>query len=123
MLAISDLAARIEQVFETRIRTEGIEPMLTLGKYRLTNPRRLVRALSILTLAFGLSLVGITGSLAGNQAGATLEFVTIQPGDSLWDLAADYSAGEDPRDWIARVVQLNALDSIELTPGQQIALP
>jgi len=38
-------------------------------------------------------------------------------------LADEHGPDQDPRDWIARVVQLNALESIELTPGQQIALP
>ena len=61
--------------------------------------------------------------LAGNEPGGALEFVTVQPGDSLWDLADEHGPDQDPRDWIARVVQLNALESIELTPGQQIALP
>lgn len=122
-LHFTDSWLHLEQVFETRIRTEGIESMLTLGKYRLTNPRRLVRGVSVLTLALGLSVLGITGSQAGSQPGAALEFVTVQPGDSLWELAESYGSSQDPRDWIARVVQLNALESIELTPGQQIALP
>ena len=117
------MCLHLEQMFETSIRAEGIDNMLTIGKYSLTNPGRLVRALSILTLGFSMSLLGITGSLAGNEPGGALEFVTVQPGDSLWDLADQHGPDQDPRDWIARVVQLNALESIELTPGQQIVLP
>ena len=97
--------------------------MLVLGNYRLTNPRRLVRAVVILALSFAISILGITGSFAGSAPGGTLEFVTVQSGDSLWELADKYAPAQDPRDWIARVVMVNALETVELTPGQQIALP
>jgi hypothetical protein len=97
--------------------------MLALGNYRLTNPRRLVRAVVILALSFVISILGITGSFAGSDLGATLEVVTVQSGDSLWELADKYAPSQDPRDWIARVVIVNALETVELTPGQQIALP
>ncbi len=50
-------------------------------------------------------------------------YVTVQYGDSLWSLANVYAPNSDPRDWIAEVVLLNALSSVDLTPGQQIALP
>jgi len=60
---------------------------------------------------------------AGSTPGASLEFVTVQSGDSLWGLAGKYAPSEDPRDWIARVVTINAMETVELTPGQQVALP
>lgn len=97
--------------------------MSVLGTYRLTNPRRLVRAVVILALSFVISILGITGSFAGSDPGATLEFATVQSGDSLWGLANKYAPSQDPRDWIASVVMINALETVELTPGQQIALP
>ena len=92
--------------------------MLVLGNYRLTNPRRLIRAVVVLALSFAISILGISGSFAGSTPG-----VTVQSGDSLWELADKYASSQDPRDWIARVVMLNALETVELTPGQQIALP
>jgi hypothetical protein len=97
--------------------------MLVLGNFRLTEPRRLVRAVVILALSFVISILGITGSFAGSAPGAALEFVTVQSGDSLWELADKYAPSQDPRDWIARVITLNDLETVELTPGQQIALP
>ncbi|MDA7799210.1 LysM peptidoglycan-binding domain-containing protein [Aquiluna sp.] len=109
-------------MFETKNRTEGAE-MLVLGRYQLTHPRRLMRLAAILAMSFGISILGITGSFAGNAEPIALEFVTIQAGDSLWNLADQHGAGQDPRDWIAKVVKLNALVTVELRPGQQIALP
>ena len=68
-------------------------------------------------------MVSISGSFAGSQEPGELLYVTVQSGDSLWSLADSYAPNEDPRDWIAEVVLLNALETAELTPGQQIALP
>lgn len=97
--------------------------MSAITSYRLTNPRRLFRGLAILALAASFSMASISGSFAGSQDAGELEFVTVQSGDSLWSLADVYAPNDDPRDWIAEVVLLNALETAELTPGQQIALP
>jgi predicted Zn-dependent protease len=50
-------------------------------------------------------------------------YVTIHSGESLWQLAAKVAPNEDRRDWIAKVVDLNALTSADVAPGQRIALP
>jgi len=97
--------------------------MSAVTSYRLTNPRRLFRGLAILALAASFSMASISGSFAGSQEAGELEFVTVQSGDSLWSLADVYAPNDDPRDWIAEVVLLNALETADLTPGQQIALP
>ena len=96
--------------------------MQVLGNYRLTNPRRLLRALAVIALAAGISVLGITGSVATSDAPRELEYLTVGQGDTLWSLAQDHASG-DPRDWIAEVVLLNGLTTSELVPGQQIALP
>lgn len=97
--------------------------MSAVTSYRLTNPRRLFRGIAILALAASFTMASISGSFAGSQEAGELEFVTVQSGDSLWSLADVYAPSEDPRDWIAEVVLLNALETADLTPGQQIALP
>lgn len=91
--------------------------------YKLTNPVKLLRAVAILAVALGFTFSSISGSVAGDQPTAELTYVTVQQGDSLWEMAAEYAPTEDPRDWIAEVAMLNALTSVDLTPGQQIALP
>ncbi|MEY2695155.1 MAG: hypothetical protein RL460_98 [Actinomycetota bacterium] len=97
--------------------------MSAVTSYRLTNPRRLFRGIAILALAASFTMASISGSFAGSQEAGELEYVTVQYGDSLWSLANVYAPNSDPRDWIAEVVLLNALSSVDLTPGQQIALP
>lgn len=97
--------------------------MSAVTSYRLTNPRRLFRGLAILALAASFTMASISGSFAGSQEAGELEYVTVQAGDSLWSLADTHAPDADPRDWIAEVVLLNALSSVDLKPGQQIALP
>ncbi|MFM1778868.1 MAG: hypothetical protein RIS51_13 [Actinomycetota bacterium] len=94
------------------------------ARYQLTNPRRLFRAVAALALTLSFVFAGISVSQAGSEiSGGSLQFITVQAGDSLWTLAETHAGDADPRDWIAEVVLLNALTSSELAPGQQIALP
>lgn len=97
--------------------------MQKLSAYELTDPRRFARAIVILMLAVVLSVVGITGSVATDSEPGNLIYITVSQGDSLWSLAEAHAKGQDPRDWIAEVVMTNALQSSDLIPGQQIALP
>ena len=97
--------------------------MSSIVSYKLTNPAKLARALIVLAAALGFTFTSLSGSVAGDAGPVQLDYITVQQGDSLWDLAGEHAPGADPRDWIAEVVLLNALSSIELTPGQQIALP
>ena len=97
--------------------------MQNVRSYQLTNPVRLVRAIVILVLAAALSLVGISGSVATDSEPIQLTYITVSQGDSLWSLAEVHAGNADPRDWIAEVVIANALESVDLIPGQQIALP
>jgi hypothetical protein len=97
--------------------------MTAITKYRVTNPRKLFRGVAIVVLTAGFAASSITGSMAGSGATGELEFITVAVGDSLWALASEYSPKTDPRDWISEVVLLNELESVNLEPGQRIALP
>jgi hypothetical protein len=110
-------------MFETNNRTERNEIMSAKLNYKLQSPRKLVRGVAIFTLAFGLSAAGISGSMATNSPVSALDYTTVSAGDTLWELAAVHPPDKDPRDWIAEVVSLNALATVDLEPGQRIALP
>jgi hypothetical protein len=97
--------------------------MSSITSYKLTSPAKFARALVVLAIALGFTFTSFSGSVAGDSGPVQLDYITVQQGDSLWDLAGEHALGTDPRDWIAEVVLLNALSTIELTPGQQIALP
>lgn len=68
--------------------------------------------------AEGASAVGVGGPQA-----VGFEYVTIQPGQSLWQLAVSLAPTSDPRDVIAEIVSLNQLSSDSVQAGQRLALP
>ena len=92
-----------------------------------TYRRRRITVGLVLALALAGTISGFaaTGQAqASNQvANVTFEYITVHSGDTLWSLASSYAKGEDQRDWIAALVELNALDDAALQPGQQLALP
>ncbi len=91
---------------------------------RLTPRGRVV----VFVLALGLGLVGMLGNQvasAGTPAPAVpVEAHTVRAGETLWDIAAGLAApGQDVRDVVDDLVDLNDLPGSGLTAGQQILLP
>jgi hypothetical protein len=77
--------------------------------------------LVIAALVFGL---GAGGAVATQDAATdSLTWVTVDGGQSLWDLAAEIAPGEDPREFAAQVAAFNQLESTVIQPGQELAIP
>ena len=78
--------------------------------------------LAIAAAVFGL---GAVGAAAGTSSGSASSFhyVTVDPGESLWQLAVSVAPNADPRDVVADIQNLNNLSSGVLQPGQRIAIP
>jgi len=96
-------------------------------RLRLTQRGRVVFAtlaavpLVIAGLVFGL---GASGAVATRDAStASFATVTVDAGQSLWDLAAEIAPTADPREVAAQIVSLNQLTSTVLQPGQELAVP
>lgn len=90
--------------------------------------RRVLAALTALLAAATLCAAILAGgaALASDDVAApagSFVTVTVQPGDSLWSIAADVAPAADPRDVVDEIVRLNALDGGSIVPGQQLALP
>ena len=103
-------------------------PIAPVSKRTVLNAkgRRFVRQATAVTVAVVAAISFFSGQAAtagSEQVKAHFTYVTIHSGESLWQLAAKVAPNEDRRDWIAKVVDLNALTSAEVTPGQRIALP
>jgi hypothetical protein len=96
---------------------------------RLTRRGRVVfTTLAALPLVLGSIGVAVNGGVAAaeNAAGvgeSAFEYVTIDAGQSLWELAESIAPQQDPRDVIADIVNLNQLSSDAVEPGQRLALP
>lgn len=93
---------------------------------RLTRRGRAVLAAVALVVAGAVSVgIGVAAALTV-QPGTShqTEAVTVTAGDTLWVLAAGAAgAGEDVRDVVAQIAELNGLSSHELHAGQQLLVP
>jgi hypothetical protein len=96
---------------------------------RLTRRGRVVlTTLAALPLVLGSVVLAVNGGGAaaeGTSSGgsAAFEYVTVDSGQSLWELAQTIAPKQDPRDVIADIVNLNQLPSEAVQPGQRLALP
>ena len=94
--------------------------------YRRLRPRspwpgRLARTSLVLSAAVALSL-GLARAAEG-QAPATHEAVIVQPGDTLWSIAAARYPGSDVRAKIWDIEQANHLRSPVIEVGQTLEIP
>lgn len=58
--------------------------------------------------------------VGADQSGTTQELYVVQPGDTLWSIAAALKPGGDVRDTVDRLAELNGGSA--LTVGQRLAL-
>lgn len=96
-------------------------------RLRLTRRgRAVVGTLLAVPVAVALAVSVFSGSPA--EAGssipsASFEYISVAPGESLWDLAAWVAPDADPRDVVSQFVELNQLQTTEVQPGQRLAIP
>lgn len=99
-------------------------------RLRLTRRgRRLVRT-AVLLVAVLLALVGFVAGQGGvSRAGAVdggpaTTQVVVQPGQTLWGIAAATLPDENTSDAVRRIADLNGLaPGVTLVPGQPLVLP
>jgi hypothetical protein len=94
---------------------------------RITRRGRAVLTLLIVVpLAIGGAAAGFgaIGAAAGPQGStARFQYITVETGESLWQVAEAVAPTADPRDVIADILSLNDLSSSEVQPGQRLAIP
>ncbi|QAY70613.1 LysM peptidoglycan-binding domain-containing protein [Xylanimonas protaetiae] len=98
--------------------------LLGLGGLRLTRRGRVV--LVVLSLLVALPLAGLGGRAVAGEPGAALEVTvhTVAPGETLWGFARQIAApGQDVRDVVEELRDLNELASGALRVGQTILIP
>lgn len=88
--------------------------------------RAVLGALLVGPVAVALAVSALSGAPA--QAGSTsstasFEYLTVGPGESLWELAGWIAPDADPREVVTQLVALNQLPSADVQPGQRIAIP
>ena len=101
------------------------------GAVRLTRKGRLVfRGIPALTLAVLIVLGALTFISPGEAKSSTGEMatqvsstMTVMHGDSLWSIAAKVAPGQDNRDVINHIMQINDLSTARVEPGQVLEVP
>ena len=110
-------------------RDAAARPAVPRAKLRLTRRGRFVLIALPVFLASVLLLVGLAALMSPARAGETAPVgtpavqVTVQQGQSLWSVAAQYAPDRDPRIVIGEIIDLNGLDSVRVVPGQQLLVP
>jgi len=90
---------------------------------RLTRRGRLTVVLLLLAvLVVGLS-VGMVSQAAGPSRPHVQPTVTVQPGESLWQVAVRVAPGADPRLVVDELVRANHLPGATVVAGQQLVVP
>ncbi len=93
---------------------------------------RLTRRGKLVIFSVALAIIAVmvvlfgSSSLAGDQAGALPETtsVTVLPGNTLWEIAADANPNGDIRSTVDDILRLNSLPNASaLQMGSEIAVP
>lgn len=81
----------------------------------------LAGAVAVLFVAF--ASLATSASASNSSAQSSVAFVSVQQGESLWQVAESVAPHADPRETIAELMQFNRLGSSTVHPGQRIAIP
>lgn len=88
--------------------------------------RTFFTALAAVPLVIGALVFALNGGGAtatSDLATGHFQYVTVESGQSLWQLAESVAPGADPRDVIADIVLLNRLEGSVVYPGERLAIP
>ena len=94
------------------------------GVHLTRRGRLLLSLVVLLALVTGaVLLAGGPTALAGTDRPVTHERVTVQPGQTLWQIAERTAPGSDPRETVQRILDLNGLQTSEVQAGTALLLP
>ena len=92
---------------------------------RLTRRGRLVVTVFFLGALLALVTAFGPGVIATKEKGAPVptQTVVVGEGDTLWGIAATVAEDGKTREMVNRIVDLNALSSVTIHSGQELAVP
>jgi LysM repeat protein len=96
------------------------------AQVRLTRRGRLVLLVLALLAVLAVGVAVASASAAGSHGGSPdVHVVTVQPGDTLWDIAGDAAAAAHVQtgEMVQRLEDLNALDDGVVYAGQELRVP
>src|SRR6266487_965633 len=88
---------------------------------RLTRRGRLVLLALLVALALSVvALAAVPGDAAAPPGGNPV--VVVQPGDTLWSIAAKYAPARDRFELIDQIRRLNGVTDYTVQPGQRLKM-
>ena len=93
---------------------------------RLTRRGRFVVFLGSLAISLGALVAWGPSVVATSEKGDPIQVrvVTVEPGDTLWDIAARANPGGNVGDTVHEIAELNAMSSTgDLYVGQHLSVP
>ena len=98
------------------------DPVLSRRMRLTARGRRAVVLVAVLTL--GVVLLAGRAAAADDSGPLRVEVYTVATGDTLWQIASRVTTpGEDIRDVVIRLEELNRMSSVDLRAGEQILVP
>lgn len=95
-------------------------------RLRLTKRgRRVFTTLAALPLVIAAGAFVLNGGMAnasGEASNAPIEYVTVEAGQTMWQLAEEIAPTADPRDVISDFAAYNQMGG-SIQPGQRLAIP
>jgi len=102
------------------------QPLPVAPRHRVRRRRRRAarsrRILAIAILAAALVLPRVVATWASGPEAPAVTHV-VAPGETLWDIADQYTEGRDLRKVVAAIKQYNGLESAVIEPGQVLKIP
>ena len=96
-------------------------------RLRLTKRGRAVllflAATPLVIAALVLALNGGGANASREGSSVPMQYVTVDAGESLWQVAESIAPNADPRDVIDQLMQLNQLESADVFAGVELAIP
>ncbi len=91
---------------------------------RLTHRGRVALLLLLVLFAFAtVSALRTVSQAATGPARPASHYVTVAPGQTLWQIARSVAPADDPRDTIDRIRDLNGLGTETVRAGQRLVVP
>lgn len=95
----------------------GVHPLRSTRRIRPVG-----RAVAVLILAVSVSL-GLAVVAHGGSTGDAYTTVVVQPGDTLWSIAAERYPGDDVRGRVDGIERANGLSNPVIVAGETLRLP
>jgi nucleoid-associated protein YgaU len=83
----------------------------------------LMPAIALAALSLMVALPTLSGMRLYAAGAERYSSVTVNPGDTLWSIAAAHAGGGEIQETIDRITAVNHLPGATLQPGQHLRIP